>query len=267
MKAHPASNGTPTPRWRTAPAHIDLGRGQVHVWLVDLDRDLAAGAPAKPEATLSADECARASRLRLPPVRSRFVNGRIAMRDILARYHGVGAPGDLRFAYGPHGRPSLAGRHAPHFNFTRSGPLALCAVARVRDVGVDLEQVRPIPEAGPITRRYFSAREQALLASLDVPPESAAFQQAFYDGWTRKEAFIKALGLGLAQPLDAFSVALLPSQRPRLLDTPSGRPAAWSLRAFSPAAGYQAALAIRARGVKLLFWRWRPKPSGTGRAG
>lgn len=207
---------------------------------------------------LSADERARASRLRAEPLRRRFVNGRIAMRDILGRYLGVRAPGDLRFLYGAHGRPSLAERNGPHFNFTRSGPLALCAVARSPTVGVDLELVRPIPEAESIARTHFSAREQALLASLEVPPESAGFQQAFYDTWTRKEAFIKALGLGLAQPLDAFSVTLLPVQRPRLLEVPTGRPAEWTLRAFSPAAGYQAALAIRARGVKLQFWRWRP---------
>ncbi|HXU06062.1 MAG TPA: 4'-phosphopantetheinyl transferase superfamily protein [Polyangia bacterium] len=222
----------------------------MHVWLVDLD------APADADATLSADERARAARFRVEAVRRRFVNGRIAMRDILSRYTDGRGPADLEFAYGPHGRPSLAGRSEPHFNFTRSGSLALCAVARIRDVGVDIEQVRPIPEAGPITRSHFSAREQALLASLDVPSESDVFQQAFYDTWTRKEAFIKAIGLGLAQPLDAFSVTMLPGQRPRLLEVPRGRPTAWTLRAFSPVAGYQAALAIRARGVTLRFWRW-----------
>jgi 4'-phosphopantetheinyl transferase len=257
MKAYPASNGTPAPRWRAAPARIRLGREQVDVWLVNLDRDPSAAETLEtPEVALSADERARASRLRSEPLRRRFVNGRIAMRGILGRYQGVGAPDDVKFRYGAHGRPSLAERSGPHFNFTRSGPLALCAVARSPAVGVDLELVRRIPEAASITRQYFSAREQALLASLDVPAESAVFQQAFYDTWTRKEAFIKALGLGLAQPLDAFSVTMLPGQRPRLLEVPTGRPAAWTLRAFSPAAGYQAALAIRAHGVRLRFWRW-----------
>ena len=257
MRAYSASNGTRAPRWRAAPADIRLGRGEVHVWLVDLDGDPpAAGRPATLEDALSADERARASRLRSEPLGRRFVAGRIAMRSILGRYPGVGAPRDLQFAYGPHGRPSLAERNGPHFNFTRSGPLALCAVARTPAVGVDVECVRAIPEAASMTRQYFSAREQASLASLDMPPESAVFQQAFYDAWTRKEAFIKALGLGLAQPLDAFSVTLLPGRRPRLLEVPNGRPSAWTLRAFSPAAGYQAALAIRARGVTLRFWRW-----------
>jgi 4'-phosphopantetheinyl transferase len=195
MRACSASNGTRAPRWRAAPADIRLGRGEVHVWLVDLDGDPpAAGRPATLEDALSADERARASRLRSEPLRRRFVAGRIAMRSILGRYPGVGAPRDLQFAYGPHGRPSLAARNGPHFNFTRSGPLALCAVARTTAVGVDVECVRAIPEAASITRQYFSAREQAALASLDMPPESAV--------------------------------------------------------------GYQAALAIRARGVTLRFWRW-----------
>jgi len=194
MRAYPASNGTRAPRWRAAPADIRLGRGEVHVWLVDLDGDPpAAGRPAMLEDALSADERARASRLRSEPLRRRFVAGRIAMRSILGRYPGAGAPRDLQFAYGPHGRPSLVERNGPHFNFTRSGPLALCAVARTPAVGVDVECVRAIPEAASITRQYFSAREQASLASLDMPPESAVFQQAFYDAWTRKEAFIKAL--------------------------------------------------------------------------
>jgi 4'-phosphopantetheinyl transferase len=194
MRTHLASYRTRAPRWRAAPADIKLGRGEVHLWLVDLDGD----PPATLEDALSADERARASRLSSEVLRRRFAAGRIAVRAILARYPGVGVPRDLQFAYGPHGRPTLADRNGPHFNFARSGPVALCAVARTAAVGVDVECVRAIPEAAAITRQYFSAREQTSLASLDASPESAMFQQTFYDAWTRKEAFIKALGLGLA---------------------------------------------------------------------
>lgn len=248
--------------WRTAPALVKLGRGEVHIWKVALDA--SAGAAAH-EVTLSEEERARASRFHFAETRNRFVAGRSAMRDILARY-GRGArtrsAGELRFATGPNGRPSLMEPDGLHFNFTRSGPLALCALGRTELLGVDLEQIRPIPEAGSITRSHFSRREQELLASLGKPHESLAFQRAFYATWTRKEAFIKALGLGLAQPLDSFSVTLLPGQRPRLLEVPDGRPAAWTLRAFSPARGYEAALAIRMTGVRLVFWAWtRPPPA------
>jgi 4'-phosphopantetheinyl transferase len=267
MTAH-ATRGTPARRWRTAPADLRLGRSDVHVWLVDLDR-APAGAAASAEATLSPDERARATRFRFEPLRRRFVNGRIAMRGILSRYlgryKGVGTPAELRFAYGPHGRPALAERRSLHFNFTRSGPLALCAVARTALLGIDLEQIRPIPEAGSITQSHFSKREQELLASLGEAPETLAFQRAFYATWTRKEAFIKALGLGLAQPLDAFSVTLLPGQRPRLLEVPKGRPETWTLRAFSPAPGYEAALAIRALRVRLAFWMWPQQPDAPAR--
>jgi 4'-phosphopantetheinyl transferase len=230
----------------------------VHVWQVALD---AGPSGAALEATLADDERARASRFHYTQARDRFVAGRGALRDILARYRGAPeAAGELRFATGRYGRRSLVEPDGVHFNFSRSGPLALCAVGRTELLGVDLEQIRPIPEAASITRSHFSKREQDLLASLGEPPESLAFQRAFYATWTRKEAFIKALGLGLQQPLDSFSVTLLPGQRPRLLEVPDGRPAAWTLRAFSPAPGFEAALAIRTTGVRLVFWTWAPAP-------
>ena len=242
------------PAWRTPPASVKLGAAEVHVWRVPLD----VGAPAT-AATLSDEERARASRFHFEQTRSRFIAGRSAVRDILARYTpDRRAPGELRFVTGPYGRPALAEPDGPRFNFSRSGPLGLCAVGANPTMGVDLELIRPIPEAGSITRSHFSPREQELLASLHEPPESLAFQAAFYATWTRKEAFIKALGLGLAQPLDSFSVTMLPHQRPRLLEVPDGQPAAWTLRAFTPAPGYEGALAIRAGGVRLLFWTWTP---------
>jgi 4'-phosphopantetheinyl transferase len=222
----------------------------------------ASPSEATLEATLSEEERARASRFHFAETRNRFVAGRSALRGILARYgRGAETAGDLRFATGPYGRPSLVEPEGLHFNFTRSGPLALCAVGRTELLGVDLEQIRPIPEAGSITKSHFSKREQALLASLGAPPESLLFQRAFYATWTRKEAVIKALGLGLAQPLDSFSVTPLPGQRPRLLEVPDGRPATWTLRAFSPAPGYEAALAIRMTGVRLVFWTWAQRSS------
>ena len=262
IKAHPAASATSRrTAWRTAPALVRLGPGEVHIWQVALD---ASPRGAALEATLSDDERARASRFHFAETRSRFVAGRSALRDILARY-GRGSdeqPVTSDSPPAPTGGRSLVEPDGLHFNFTRSGPLALCAVGRTELLGVDLEQIRPIPEAGAITQSHFSKREQELLASLGEPPESLAFQRAFYATWTRKEAFIKALGLGLAQPLDSFSVTLLPGQRPRLLEVPDGRPAAWTLRAFSPAPGYEAALAIRMTRVRLVFWTWaRPSSS------
>ena len=240
----------------------------VDVWLVELERDSASPRDATDarstsdaaanDATLSADERARAQRFASDELRRLFIRGRVAVRDILSRYLDARAPDELRFAYNPYGRPRLLDGRGLGFNFTRSGPLALCAVARTREVGIDLEEVRGIPEAGSIVTRFFSVRERELLAKLDAPLDSASFNEAFYAGWTRKEAFIKALGLGLAQPLDSFSVSLLPRQRPRLLQVPNGSPRAWTLHAFRPAPGYTAALAIHARPIHPRFFRWHP---------
>jgi 4'-phosphopantetheinyl transferase len=170
---------------------VSLPRDHIHVWRVDL------GAAVGEDAWLSADERARAVQLRGARERERWRNGRFALRRVLADYLGV-APGDLRFGYGRHGKPSLHGCDL-RFNLSHSEDVALIAVARGRELGVDIERVRAHE---PGVAQLCFAQEEVMRCE-----RARARARAFYTTWTRKEAYIKALGDGFAAPLVDFEVS------------------------------------------------------------
>ena len=184
--------------------------GVVDAWLLDLDPsdDLIV----KFEATLNASERERANRFRREILHRRFIAGRGYLRSILAGYLG-GDPSSIAFEYGPQGKPGLADRSSGlEFNLAHSKGLAVCGVTLGRAIGVDIETGRPVDLAERIIHRFFSQAEQAEFLALPADEREAAFLR----GWTRKEAFIKALGLGLAYPLDGFDVSL-GAENPRIL--------------------------------------------------
>ena len=219
-----------------ATAVPEVHRG-VRMWLIDLDAaDADAGA-----SLLSSDETARASRFVFDRHRRRFIAGRSALRRILAAEAGR-APETLAFAYSPAGKPSLCGTGAPalHFNLSHSDQWALVAVTHVGAVGVDIEKARPLPDVLRLAQTAFSAAE---LEELRGVPASHQ-QDAFFAGWTRKEAYIKARGDNLGT-LGDFDVSLA-ADRPRLVRV-SGAPSEpdrWALSSFVPVPGYAAALCV-----------------------
>lgn len=193
---------------------------------------------------LSPDERERADRFRFPRLRSDFALSRALLRILLARHTGR-APLDITFRYGPQGKPSLEPEQGIRFNLAHSGGLAVYAFTRDRDVGIDIEQARPMPDLEQIASRFFSTAEYLDLTAL----HGAERTSAFFDCWVRKEAYIKAVGGGLSIPLDSFRVSLAPARRAALLevtDAPAEAPE-WSLLAFSPEPGYHGAIAIRER--------------------
>lgn len=208
--------------------------------------------------TLTPDERLRVERFHFERDRQRFIVGRGILRMILGQYLGL-EPGRLQFCYGPHGKPALAGTFTGQtgrlcFNLAHSQNLALYAVTCEREIGVDIEYIRAISEADQITARFFSAQESAVWLSL--PPDQR--QAAFFNCWTRKEAYIKALGDGLAQPLAGFDVSLAPGEAAGLLSIGGDRQAAapWSIQTLAPAPGYAAALAVKGHGWQLKCWQW-----------
>ena len=246
------------------PASI-LGPGIVHVWRVSLTA--ATDRVYRLETLLSPDERERADRFAFPELRRRFVVGRGRLRSLLGRYTGVPAA-ELRFRYGPRGKPALDAPSRPdsvRFNVSDSHELALVAVARGRELGVDVEWTgRAIPDAEQVAERFFSPVERAALRALPPPLRLAAF----YACWTRKEAFVKALGDGLALPLDAFDVSLAPDGPAALL---AGRgPAAgldrWELRALDAGPGYAAALVIEGSGCRVVLRDWSDEHAGEASA-
>jgi len=234
-----------------------LGHDEVHVWRAALDQ--TASRIQSFLHTLAADERARAERFYLERDREHFVVARGVLRAVLGWYLNR-APECLSFCYGSHGKPALAGDSggdAIRFNVSHSGGVALYAVTRGREVGIDLERIRFDVAVAEIAERFFSRGEIAMLRAL--PTE--AQRQAFFRCWTRKEAYIKARGEGLSLPLDQFDVSLAPGEPAELLRTrrdPS-EASRWSIEELIPAPGYVAALAVEARGWRLTCWQW-PDP-------
>jgi 4'-phosphopantetheinyl transferase len=256
MRAAPAFHRGGGMLWFPPPDPVRLARDDVHLWRAALD--LAPSAAEKLRRTLSPDELSRAARFRFPETQRRFTAARAILRDILARYIGR-EPARLEFGYQPRGKPFLAagsGAAGLKFNLAHSHGMALCGITLGREVGVDLELVRPSLDHEKIAERFFSAAETAALR--DLPPELRA--ESFFRCWARKEAYIKARGEGLAISLSSFAVSLAPGEPPALLsvrDDPSELER-WTLVPLPPIAGYAAALAVEGRGLRLNLWDWQP---------
>jgi len=225
------------------PALVD--RDEVHVWHADLDR---VPEPVHAD-SLSADERERGRRFRFERDRRRFVAARGLLRVLLGRYLDV-HPAGVRFGYGPRGKPFLASGDGLRFNVSHSGGLALLAFAWRREVGVDVERVRPVPEAEDIARRYFSPWEAADLLRLPEGERAAAFFRC----WTRKEAFVKATGDGLSRPLDGFDVTVAPGEPARVVRV-AGEPEVagrfW-IEDVSPGRGFAAAVAFEGNPARVV---------------
>jgi 4'-phosphopantetheinyl transferase len=241
--------------WRPPPAELRLANAEVHVWRAALDP--ATSCVEHLQRTLSADESHRAARFHFPMDRRRFIVARGVLRDILGRYRGV-QPSALGFRYSAYGKPALvddADAEGLRFNVSHSHEMALFAVTRGREVGVDIEYLRREIACEEIAEHFFSARERASLRALPA----AMKPQAFFNCWTRKEAYIKAHGEGLSLPLDQFDVSLGPGEPVALLATRSDprEVLRWSLQALTPGPGYVAALAVEGQGCQLSCWQWR----------
>ena len=209
----------------------------VRIWLIDLDApDADAGA-----ALLSSDETARAARFVFDSHRRRFVAGRAALRRILGAEVGR-SPETLVFEYNPAGKPSLTsdGATAVHFNLSHSDQWALVAATHIGPVGVDIEKRRPLEDVLRLAQTAFSRNELEELRSL----APSGREDAFFAGWTRKEAYIKARGDRLAL-LGDFDVSLA-SDLPRLTRVAGTASATerWALTSFVPLEGYAGALCV-----------------------
>jgi 4'-phosphopantetheinyl transferase len=160
--------------------------------------------------------------------------------------------------YSANGKPSLSKEfHSSQlrFNVSHSGGTVLLAFGLDRELGVDVEQIRPDFATGEVAERFFSAKEVSALRSLPVALQA----EAFFNCWTRKEAFIKAIGQGLSCPLDRFEVTLAPGEPARLVatsvaDVPVSK---WSMRSLNCQPGLKAALVVEGHDWKLRCWKWR----------
>lgn len=219
-----------------------LTADEVHVWHAHLDEHDADSL----KLLLSEDEISRADRFHFAKDRNHFVVARGLLRKLLGRYAGVGAS-ELRFTYAEKGKPALAEPQESliQFNLAHSYGRAIYAFSNGREVGVDLELRRADFTGDQIAERFFSAAEVAVFATVPVELK----QQAFFDCWTRKEAYIKARGDGLSLPLEDFDVSFAPGAEAALLSNHK-EPAEvtrWTMQSIPAPEGYAAALVVSGR--------------------
>jgi 4'-phosphopantetheinyl transferase len=239
-----ALNDSPGDSIATPP--VPLPADEVHVWLAKLD-DYAAD---NLKVMLAADELARAARFHFDKDRNHFIVARALLRKLLAAYLDTNA-GELQISYAEKGKPSVeeSRRGSLKFNVAHSHGLGIYAFSWNREVGIDLEFIREDLADEQIAERFFSQSEIQSLREL--PAELR--KQAFFDCWTRKEAYIKARGEGLSIPLDEFDVSLAPGEEAALLCNHKnpGEVTRWSMQSVAVPSGYVGALVVQGQDWKL----------------
>lgn len=236
-----------TINWLTPPECLTLTPDALHVWRVPLE--VSPGSLPRHSALLCPGELARADRFVFGGDRQHFIVARATLRLLLGRYLQI-PPGSLKFDEGPRGKPFLAERlHASDlkFNASHSHGLAVFAFALQRELGIDVEKVRPDFASRDIAQRYFSPQE---IAELDALPPSS-YTKGFFRCWTRKEAYMKARGQGLHIPLDSFSVSLTPERPPELTASDGLH---WSMYSFEPGPEFFAAVVAERSEWALSFY-------------
>jgi len=231
----------------TAPSQVGmmtpapLTDTEAAIWVAEVD---GTNSISDWEALLGSDERERAHRFHFPEDWRRYVYGRGLLRWLLGAYLGVD-PASLKFTYSEHGKPELAAGVSArplHFNLSHSGTKLLLAFAWERRVGADVEQVTGNRDLEQIANRFFSPAERSALLAL----QGDIRKEAFYLCWSRKEAFLKAVGDGLSMPLDQFDVAVQPGQPAALLATRPDPAEAerWEMHGLDMGPGYAAAVVL-----------------------
>ena len=234
--------------WATPPSSPSLETGTVHVWRISLDQP--DDRLDRFRQTLDPDELNRASRFHFEKHRRHFIVARGFLRSVVASYLET-LPETVRFSYGAYGKPELASEHVQRFNLSHSHEVALLAVALDAELGVDVEQIRADFASEEIARRFFSRAEVEVFNALPQEEQVAAFFRC----WTRKEAYIKAIGKGLSQALDAFDVTLAPGVQAELLRAEEDDVSRWLLYEIDVGEGYAGALAVERPVAEVRFFR------------
>ena len=229
------------PPYELAASPAELTARNIVVWPVRITESDSVA--ARFQRVLAANEVARADRFRYDNLRRSFVISRGALRVLLGRYLAK-PPEDVHLRYGVKGKPSVDAGVPIQFNASHSSAVALFAFALGCEIGVDVERIRPLRYIREIASRFFCAEEAAELLSLPVCQR----ERGFFLCWTRKEAYVKAVGEGLSTPFDGFRVTLRPGETPRFVHLGQEEaPRAWALHDIEveSTSRYAAALAYR----------------------
>jgi 4'-phosphopantetheinyl transferase len=241
-----------------APPALTLGPDEIHIWWANLD--LPEWEFHKFAQTLSIDERKRATRFHFEESRRRYIARHGILRSIVGSYLKI-EPRSVQFCYGKYGKPGLANNYnsgSIHFNLSHSAGFAIYGFLRKSEIGLDIERVRKIPEMEQIVEQFFSARENETFRAL---PRNQK-KMAFFEFWTRKEAFIKATGKGMYEPLDKCNATLVAGERAELIRIggESIVDSQWFIQDLKPAPGFAAALAVGEEIREIRCWQWSSAP-------
>jgi 4'-phosphopantetheinyl transferase len=235
-------------KWSSPPDVVYLQCDEVHLWRAFLDADLRL---PPVETDLSSDELNRAARLAFPRDRYRLTARRQILRDILGKYLRRAAS-QVSFIYESEGKPevSLTASDPPiRFNVSHSHGLAMYAIALHREIGLDIEAIRPDVPFRELASQFFTCTEMSEFQSIPDDKQS----EAFFRWWSRKEAYVKAVGRGLSLPLNSFDVSVSPEAPAYLHSRDSGR---WTIRDFQPEDGYAGAVVVEGKEFTLQLWNY-----------
>jgi 4'-phosphopantetheinyl transferase len=227
---------------------------QVHLWCASLEQ--SSDKVCQLAQTLSADESARANRFRFRQHQENFVVSRGFLRQILSRYLNLEAT-ELQFFYNKNGKPFLANTLTENrlsFNLSHSGKVVLYAMVWNDEIGIDVEEIKFIPEFEGLIKNFFADEEKETILSLE--PNQRL--QAFFHGWTRKEAYLKAVGTGLSLSPADIQVSLESTKEAKLLKISGDSQIAlkWCLKSLAPAEGYVGAIAIPNQQWHFEYHQW-----------
>jgi 4'-phosphopantetheinyl transferase len=240
--------------WPTTEVIRPLGAQDIHVWCMSLE--CTESELVTHRRLLSDDERRRADKFLFDRHRRRFAVGRSSLRQILSNYVDVLAA-DIQFAYSGLGKPRLVGSEVGHglcFNFSNSHERALLAIAKDVEIGVDIERVRSRDSLDGLAERFFAPTEKQYILGQSDPERTTSF----FHCWTRKEAFLKAIGKGLTFPLRDVTVELVPEATVRILQINDAfeRAPEWMLDNLVVEPDYVAALACRRHGNRVVRYRF-----------
>jgi 4'-phosphopantetheinyl transferase len=226
---------------------------ELHIWSARQPSTL----PPDLEAALSRDECARARRIHFPQDRLAYVFAHAVHRDVLSRYLDCSRD-DIRFTDNPFGKPFLddaGGGRALEFNLSHAGDLVLVGLCCGRRIGIDVEQILPMDDILAIAESYFTPQECAFIFG---HRQDSGRESAFWSCWTRKEAYVKAVGRGLSIPLNSFDTLISVREPVVFLESgpASTDEAIWQVRNLDLWKGYMAAVAVETGINRLIYFEW-----------
>lgn len=245
--------------WRFPPENCVLAPKETHVWCAPVDMEI--NAYREVATSLSTHDLYRASKLGSPQLKQRFLTSRALLRNILSRYLTLSAE-RISIVYSSSGKPLLDTNHREsgiRFSIAHSGDLTLIAITTNAEIGIDIERIRTMEMSGVIASQFFSKGERLELQN--SPPGERL--EGFFNCWTRKEAYLKAVGLkNLIEP-NLIEVSIAAATPASILNVAGDTIEAsqWSIRSLLPALGYVAALAVRCKGSKLSCFQLPETPA------